>query len=144
MADASAPTDPKTAPTIVGTVEEVRDALIVLKLPGTDYRLHLVPGAGADYAVGQKVSGVIRALAQRMDVVPAGGRYIEPVFGRPRRVQGRITGGSVQRNEVYIKAGPGLVVTPMAPQRAGDFAVGQMVSFDVKRGATFEPVDAGA
>lgn len=140
MADAAAPTDPKTLPTVSGTVEEVRDQLIVLKLPGTDYRLHLVPEDGTSYTVGQKVTGVIRARAQRMDVVPAGGRFVEPVFGRPRRVQGRVTGGSVQRNEVYIKAGPGLVVTPMAPQRAGDFAVGQMVSFDVKRGATFEPV----
>lgn len=143
MAEASAPTDPKTIPTVSGTVEEARDELIVLKLPGTDYRLHLVPTGGVAYAVGQHVTGVVRAQAQRMDVVPAGGRYVEPVFGRPRRVQGRVTGGSVQRNEVYIKAGPGLVVTPMAPQRAGDFAVGQMVSFDVKRGATFEPVDSG-
>lgn len=142
MAEAAAPIDPKTAPTVSGVVEAVMDGAFVLKLPGTDYRLHLVPAQGLTVAVGQKVTGVIRAQAQRMDVIPAGGRYIEPVFGRPRRVQGRITGGSVQNNAVYLKAGPGLVVTPMAPQRAGDFAVGQMVSFDVRAGATFEPVDA--
>lgn len=140
MADAAAPIDPKTVPTVSGVVEAVMDGAFVLKLPGTDYRLHLVPAQGLEIAVAQKVTGVIQAQAQRMDVIPAGGRYIEPVFGRPRRVQGRITGGNVQRNEVYLRAGPGLVVTPMAPQRAGDFAVGQMVSFDVRAGATFEPV----
>ncbi|MEM1353686.1 MAG: hypothetical protein AAGC44_15145 [Planctomycetota bacterium] len=144
MADAAAPIGPTTTPTVTGTVESIGEQTLVLKLPGTDYRLHLVPAEGSAFGVGQRVTGVVRAHAQRMDVVPAGGRYVEPVFGRPRRVQGRVTGGSVQRDEVYVKAGPGLVIQPMAPQRAGDFAVGQMVSFDVKRGATFTPVDEPA
>ena len=52
--------------------------------------------------------------------------------------QGRVIGGNVSLNEVYIKAGPGVVVTPMAPQRASDFSIGQMVSFDVRDGATIE------
>ena len=43
-------------------------------------------------------------------------------------------------NEVYVRAGPSVAITPMAPQRAGDFAIGQMVSFDVLDGATFEPI----
>lgn len=138
MSETATPSSPTTPPTVTGVIDAVGDGWVQLKVPDTDYRLRLVPKEGVSYSVGDKVSGVVRAQAQRMDVIPAGGRYIEPVQGRPRRVQGRVTGGSVSANEVYIKAGPGVVVTPMAPQRAGDFSIGQIVTFDVKPGTTFE------
>ena len=63
MADAAAPTDPTTAPTVTGVVESVEEGLFVLKMPGSDYRLHLVPAEGLAPKVGQKLSGVIRAQA---------------------------------------------------------------------------------
>lgn len=139
MSQAAAPTSPTTPPVVHGVVDEVHSDWVQVRVPDTNYRLRLVPVQGLTLAVGDKVSGVIRAQALRMDVVPAGGRYIEPVQGRPRRVQGRVVGGNVSNNEVYLKAGPGVVVTPMAPQRASDFSIGQMVSFDVRDGATLEP-----
>jgi len=138
MSETAAPTSPTSPPVVSGVIDAVGDGWVQLKLPGTDYRLRLVPEAGRTLKVGDKVSGVVHVQAMRMDVVPAGGRYIEPVQGRPRRVQGRVTGGSVSSNHVYVKAGPGVVVTPMLPQRASDFAVGQMVSFDVRPGATLQ------
>ncbi len=141
MSEAATTSDPTTPPIVSGVVDAVGDGWVQLKVPGTDYRLRLVPGEGLSAAglkVGDKFAGVVRANAQRMDIIPAGGRYIEPVQGRPRRVQGRVVGGSVSANEVYVKAGPGVAVTPMAPQRAGDFMIGQMVSFDVTPGATLE------
>lgn len=138
MSEAAAPSSPTTPPVISGIVDEVHADWIQVRLPSTDYRLRLVPKEGLSVAVGENVNGIIRAQALRMDVIPAGGRYIEPVQGRPRRIQGRVVGGNVSNNEVYIKAGPGVVVTPMAPQRASDFSIGQMVSFDVRTGATIE------
>lgn len=138
MSEAATASDPTTPPVISGVVDELGDGWLQLKLPGTDYRLRLVPSGGLSAKVGDKLSGVVRAQALRIDVVPAGGRYIEPVQGRPRRIQGRVIGGNAQANEVYVKAGPGVVVTPMAPQRAGDFMIGQMVSFDVRKGAALE------
>jgi len=138
MSETAAPSSPTTPPVVSGVVDEVHDAWIQIRIPDTDYRLRLVPAQGLSVKVGDKIDGVIRAQALRMDVIPAGGRYIEPVQGRPRRVQGRVVGGNVSLNEVYIKAGPGVVVTPMAPQRASDFSIGQMVSFDVRDGATIE------
>jgi hypothetical protein len=141
MSEAAAPSSPTTPPVVSGVVDEVHADWIQLRVPDTDYRLRLVPAEGLSVAKGDKLDGVVRAQALRMDVVPAGGRYIEPVQGRPRRIQGRVVGGSVDRNEVYVKAGPGVVVTPMAPQRASDFAIGQMVSFDVRKGATFERME---
>jgi hypothetical protein len=138
MSEAAAPSSPTIPPVVSGVVDEVHAEWIQVRVPGTNYRLRLVPAEGLSVAVGDKIEGVIRAQALRMDVIPAGGRFIEPVQGRPRRVQGRIVGGNVDRNEVYIKAGPGVVVTPMAPQRASDFSIGQIVSFDVREGSTIE------
>ncbi len=137
---AATPVDPTAVPTISGTIAAVGEGFIELKVPGTDYRLKLVVGTDFAGEVGEKVTGVVRAQARRMDVIPAGGRYIEPVFGRPRRVQGRVSGGNVSDNAVYVIAGPRVSVTPLAPQRAGDFTLGQMVSFDVEPGASFNRV----
>lgn len=131
------PTDPTALPVISGVVAVVGEGFFELRIPGTDYRLKLVVDTSFTAEVGEKVSGVVRAQARRMDVVEAGGRFIEPIFGRPRRVQGRVSGGSVTDNTVYVTAGPRVSVTPLAPQRAADFSVGQMVSFDVEPGATF-------
>lgn len=139
MSESAAPSSPTTPPVVSGVIDEVHADWVQVRIPDTNYRIRLVPAEGLSVAVGDKVVGVIRAQALRMDVIPAGGRYVEPVQGRPRRVQGRVVGGNVSLNEVYIKAGPGVVVTPMAPQRAGDFSIGQMVSFDVRDKSTLEP-----
>ncbi|MFK7789382.1 MAG: hypothetical protein AB8C95_07845 [Phycisphaeraceae bacterium] len=138
MSEAAAPSSPTTPPAVSGVVDEVHAEWVQVRVPSTDYRLRLVPAEGLSAKAGDKIDGLIRAQALRMDVVPAGGRYIEPVQGRPRRVQGRVIGGNVSLNEVYVKAGPSIIITPMAPQRASDFSIGQMVSFDVRDGATIE------
>lgn len=138
MSEAASPSSPTTPPVVSGVVDAVGDGWVQLSMSNTDYRLRLVPVQGLSVAVGNKMTGVIQAQALRMDIIPAGGRYIEPVQGMPRRIQGRVVGGNIDRNEVYIKAGPSVVVTPMAPQRANDFSIGQMVSFDVRDGATLQ------
>ena len=138
MSETAAPSSPTTPPVVSGVIDEVHAEWVQVRVPGTDYRLRLVPAQGLSISKGDKIHGVIRAQALRMDVIPAGGRYIEPVQGRPRRLQGRVVGGNTSLNEVYVKAGPGVVVTPMAPQRASDFSIGQMVSFDVREGSTLE------
>ena len=113
----------------------------MLGLPGTDYRLHLVLEIDLPAGVGQRVSGTIHAAARRVDVVPAGGCYIEPVFGRPRRVQGRIVGGHAEGRVLYVKAAcPMVCLLTDKRQDVADFAMGQLVSFDVEPGAVFKPV----
>ncbi len=125
-------------PIATGVLVEKSPDKLVLAVPGTDYRLRLVPVGPIQAEVNERVSGIIRAKAQRVDVIPAGGRFIEPVFGRPRRVQGRIIGGDVKANTLTVQACVPITVTLMPNQRAAQFAIGQMVSFDVEPGATFE------
>ena len=125
-------------PIATGVLAEKSPEKLVLAVPGTDYRIQLVPAGQVDAGVNERVSGTIRANARRVDVISAGGRYIEPVFGRPRRVQGRIIGGDPKSNTLVVLACVPVTVKLMDHQRAGQFAVGQMVSFDVEPGASFE------
>ena len=125
-------------PLATGVLAEKSPEKLVLAVPGTDYRIQLIPQGSIDAQVNDRISGTIRAQARRVDVVKAGGRFIEPVFGRPRRVQGRIIAGDVKANTVTVLACVPVIATLMPQQRTGQFALGQMVSFDVEPGATFE------
>lgn len=118
-----------------------RPAFTVIAFPNTSYELHLehAPGAAgaAGAAPGSRVVGIIRAEANRIDVVRSGGRYVEPVAGRPRRVQGMVV--AVEGDRVVVDAGMPIHCRPTDPrQKAADFQPGDFVSFDVHRGATFE------
>ena len=69
---------------------------VVLGLHGTDYRLELTPTvAPEDFPPlkserNRRIRGVIQARALKMHQASAGGRFIEPVHGRPRIVQGTV------------------------------------------------------
>jgi hypothetical protein len=113
-------------------------SILALALPNTSYVLHLVAAEPVGVAVGKRVVGTIRAEVRRLDVVDTGGRYLEPVVGRPRRVQGRVirAGGGV----VVVDAGVAVhCVLTDERQKAEDFQPGQVVSCDVRDGATFTP-----
>ena len=126
-------------PVMRGRLLEKSDDHVVVGVPETSYRLHLVLPEPIDVEVGRRVRGVIHCQARRVDVVPSGGRFIEPVFGRPRRIQGWVTGGDVQRNVLHVKAEVPLVVHLMPSQQASEFETGQMVCFDAEAGAKFVP-----
>lgn len=129
----------QSGPTVTGTLTEVRDDMIVVSLPGSDYRLHLL-AAEPPVAVGRRITGRIFARAKRVDVIRSGGRYLEPLYGRPRRVQGRIIETDAAANTITVQAACALICELTMNQKASDFKPGQMVSFDIERGARFEPM----
>lgn len=134
--------DPGLTRGILASVHEqtaTKPAYIVLALYNSDYNIHLIPNGEISTPVGKRTLGVIRAEAKRVDVVKSGGKYVEPVMGRPRRVQGRIVETDTSRNTVTVDAGAAFVCRLTDHrQRASDFEVGQFVSFDILDGATFE------
>ena len=74
-------------------------ARVRVSLPGMAYRVELVlAGDAAALAgkVGKRVNGTIRGKAQRAWHATAGGCFIEPVWGMPRIVQGRVLAVDVQ------------------------------------------------
>ena len=130
-----------TRGTLEATHEQTatRPAYLELGLYNSDYRLHLIPLNEITAKVGKRIVGVIRAEAKRVDIVRSGGKYVEPVMGRPRRVQGRVGEIDNARNTITVDANA-VVVCRLTDhrQRASDFEPGQFVSFDVLSGATFE------
>ncbi len=145
----------KLDPTLTrGTLAEVRPATatqpasVVLTIPNTDYRIQLRPH-GDDLSafegrVGGPVIGIVRAAAKRLDVCGAGGRFVEPCFGRPRRVQGMVRAVLKPENVVVVGAANGLSIhlTPTAPgQTAGRFSVDDFITCGVLDGASFELVE---
>ena len=136
--------DPTTDATIARAVlAESHDDHVILSVPGTDYRIRLVVDARIPHEVGKRIRGVIRAQARRIDVVQTGGRFVEPVYGRPRRVQGTICAIDPAEDTVAVLVHQNvpIVCRTNGQQRATAFRVGQLVSFDAQPGATFTPAD---
>lgn len=121
-----------------------RHGYIVLRIPNTSYLLHVIPSGPLATPPGKGLIGVIRARARRVDVTGTGGRFIEPVEGRPRRVQGFVIGSDDGDRTITVDAGVPLVCELTDDrQRPSDFIPGQFVGFDVMNGATFEPQSGG-
>ncbi|MGE3107437.1 MAG: hypothetical protein AB7G11_00700 [Phycisphaerales bacterium] len=116
-------------------------AHIVVTFPNTNYELHLIPvgeGAPSLGTPGKRVLGRISARARRVDKVQTGGRFVEPVFGRPRRVQGSILAINAGARTITVDAGvPIECLLTDQRQSPAQFVVGDFVSFDVMDGATF-------
>ncbi len=124
--------------TLAGVVAEsaTRKGFITLAVPNTSYEMHLIPTGAIPVTLGKRLLGVIKARARRIDVVQSGGRYVEPVMGHPRRVQGTVV--RIEGEAVVVDAGVPIHLTPTdARQGAGQFQPGQFVSCDVMDGATF-------
>lgn len=125
-----------------GTLLEVvpetatKKGYLTLAVPNTSYQIHLLPTTPvAGLAPGQRLIGLVKAKARRIDIVQTGGRYLEPVMGRPRRIQGTVI--KVDSDAIVVDAGIPISVTPTdTRQNASQFQVGQLVSFDALDGAT--------
>jgi hypothetical protein len=73
--------------------------------------------------------------------VPSGGNFIQPIFGPPRVIQGRVRGGD--EKQIVVHAGVPMTITLPADALAidlarGPIAVGSMVNVIAMPGATAE------
>lgn len=124
-----------------GVLEGVEPAHIVVSFANTSYQMHLIPTRPVKGEIGKRITGVIRVDARRVDVVDTGGKYVEPVFGRPRRVQGRVLATSDSPRTIVVDAGMPVHLCPLDErQRPTDFLPGALVSCDVLDGARFTQV----
>ena len=133
-----------------GVLEESSPGQIVLSFTGlstqfhsTNARMHLVVEGRLETPVGRRVRGHIHAQARRIDVVKTGGRFVEPVYGRPKRVQGTVVAIDDARDTVVVSAMVPFVCKTNGLQHARDFAPGQLVALDIVGTATFIPSAEG-
>lgn len=124
-----------------GVLLENHGDRIVLGISGTDYRLHLNVPAPIAAARGSSITGRIEAHARRIDITRTGGHFIDPVYGRPRIIQGRVIETALEHPMMVVKAVVPLHIRVRPPQNPSDFEIGAIVNFSVDSGAQFIPVD---
>ena len=125
-----------------GVLESLADDELVLAIPHSNYRLHLVPTVPAsevDVPLGKRIQGVIEARALRIHPARGGGRFIEPVWGAPRIVAGKVIHVDQPNHRVLVSASVPMWVTAPDGQDLGVLEEGQLVNFYVRSGMTFSP-----
>lgn len=141
VADASR--QPNTAPHDLSIARavllEAHDDRVVLGFADLDYQVHLLVERKPATPEGKRILGVIRAQARRIDVVGSGGRYVEPVYGRPTRVQGKVVDADPEARTVTVHAGFPMVLTLDTGQTPGSVNVGDFITCATLPGATFTP-----
>jgi hypothetical protein len=125
-----------------GKVLEVKGEIVVFQPAGTSYELHLVVVAGKyDGPIARPVECLIRARARKVYTVPSGGNFIQPIFGPPRVIQGRVR--ALDSERVIVHAGAPIAIDLPAEEHAidlnrGPITVGSMVNVIALPGATVE------
>jgi len=123
-----------------GKVIENRGETIVFQPAGTNYQLQLiVEGEAYDVPVDQPVECTIRVQARKVYSVPSGGNFIQPIFGPPRIIQGRVRW--LDERHIVVQAGAPIVVQLPVEQDAmdlnrGPIAQGSLVNVVALPGAT--------
>lgn len=121
---------------------------VVLGLHGTDYVLELTPSIPPDRFPevrskrNRRIRGVIHGRALKMHLAKAGGRFVEPVHGQPRIVQGTVYAVDAPNDRLLMD-----VVVPMwitveseiTGQVASDFKPGDLLNFYLESGTRFTP-----
>ncbi len=150
MSDTTAPS-PESAPTAGapaprGNPSHARGTLagksgeeIIFAIPETNYELLLSVLREPSVEKGKKIAGVIRVDARRVDLVRTGGRYVEPVYGRPRRLQGDVIAVDPANRTLTVNAAIPFVAKLQKSQPVDQFKVGDFVAFECMPGASFTP-----
>lgn len=122
---------------------EAGDDTLSLGLPGSEYRLTFILNDStrelSEY-VGKRVRGVIEANALRMHPAAGGGKFIEPMWGAPRIVAGRVLAVDSAGRRVLVESAVPMWVTAPDNQNFDVFKEGALVNFHVESGARFTPV----
>jgi hypothetical protein len=126
-------------------VDSVQDRLVTLRVPDRNYANTFTLGGSVLAPIpGTRVRGTIHAPAWKIDRVELGGNYVEPLLGRPRRMQGTILAVNAAANELTVQVGYEAVVKLPDRCKASDYQVGQRVGWDNIEIPTFELEPAAA
>ncbi|HVX83953.1 MAG TPA: hypothetical protein VH253_03980 [Phycisphaerae bacterium] len=127
-------------------IESLADNAVTLRVPGMNYQntfaFHPNSSGVENLQPGHRIRGTIHAPAWKVDRVDMGGNYVEPLFGRPRRMQGTILSVNAAANELTVQVGYEVTVRLPEKYRAADYQPGQRVGWDNIDIPTFEPAPA--
>lgn len=136
------PADTRDKAVVRGVLESIEDGVLVLGIPHTEYRLHLVaavPLRELEAEPGRRIRGTIEAKSLRVHRARGGGRFIEPVWGAPRIVAGTVLAADQARRRVLVDVSVPMWVEVPPGQDFTILREGELVNFYVESGATFRP-----
>ena len=118
---------------------------VILGIYNTNYKLYLDTEDTIDAHHHTRIKGIIRASVWKVDFVSKGGAYIEPVAGKPRRIQGKVEGHIEDENAILIELW-NIVIVANLPERwtATEIPEGTKVAVDIQDIPTFELAPANA
>jgi hypothetical protein len=119
-------------------VDSVENGVVTLRVPNTNYRNCFASKDAASLKIGERVVGRIVAPAWKVDCVELGGNYVEPLVGRPRRMQGTILSVDAARNELTVQVGYEVTVKMPEKYKAESFQPGARVGWDNIEVPSFE------
>lgn len=124
-----------------GKVREVRGNTVVFLPSGTNYELHLLTDPSYDGPLDTPIEAIIRLQARKVYSVPSGGNWVQPIFGPPRIVQGRIRW--LDENHLVVQAGTHFLIDLPTDRSGielshGELAVNRLVNVVGLPGARFE------
>lgn len=124
-----------------GKVIRVDGNKVVFAPAGTTYELLLVTATPFDGPVNTLIEGRIRIDARKLYTVASGGNFVDPIFGQPRIVQGRVK--QVSDKSMVLHAGCDIVVNFPKEEHAidlhtGGVRVNGLANVTVLPGSTFE------
>jgi hypothetical protein len=120
-------------------LDALQDGLVTLAVPHSNYKNSFQLAGGSLPAPGQKVKGTIHAPAWKAEAVELGGNYVEPLYGRPRRMQGTILSVNAAANELTVQVGYEVTVKLPEKYKAADYQVGSRIGWDNVEIPTFTP-----
>jgi len=125
-----------------GKIIEVRDRIVVFQPSATNYQLYLeFAGDGVPPISAQPIDCLIRVDARKVYTVPSGGNFIQPIFGPPRIIQGRVK--YADDRTLVVHAGAPIICQLPAAESAidlseGKIRVGHMANVVALPGATIQ------
>jgi hypothetical protein len=131
-----------------GKIIEVRDRIAVFQPSATNYQLHLeYAGDGEPEVSTQPIECLISVDARKVYTVPSGGNFIQPIFGPPRIIQGRVK--YADERTLVVHAGCPIICQLPAAETAidlseGKIRVGNMANVVALPGATMKPALSAA
>jgi hypothetical protein len=122
-----------------GRIVRTHNGLAVYQPANTSYEHHVT--APATLPTDRPMRASIRVQARKVYGVPSGGNFVQPIFGSPRIIQGRVA--SIDGNTLTVQAGATFVcVLPTGKDTIdlhhGAIEVGKMVNVVAFPGATLE------
>lgn len=131
-----------------GKITAIRGDVAVFNPANTNYELQLQVGKGFSAPLNTPVDVLIRVVARKVWTVPSGGNFVQPIFGPPRIIQGRVRHATDA--ELVVHAGTTFVVTLHPTDTAIELpegpisALNNLVNVTALPGATLELLPAAA